>query len=607
MALRVAVVNGNWSSTSTWYGGVLPVAGDVVASNGFTVTIDQNVNVDSITNTVVSPVSVIPIMTGYVTPSGIVSASQEYSTPTYAAYNAFDGSVANNFNHWLTANSAFVSPQWVQYQFPTPKIIQAYSVQTTFGGPPSAWQFQGWNGSVWITLDTVTGVSSLTTPLVKTLTNTTAYSIYRLNLTAATTPSTFASVGELKMFELVADSQTSVAGGGFNLNSGVTVTCTNTGDGITSATGTCITYSGTGTSTINANILGSTTGTAGCIGVRVTGTGVLNINGNLVGYRTSSNNNIRALSIEANATVNLTGNISVPNQFTVYISSQCTFNIVGNVYVGTYNTTTTIYCAGTNAVINLTGNIYGQGGVGGWTMTGIYLGAICTLNVTGNLIGLNSDSRSHYLISVAANATINVVGSIQSGINGVSDYGEICFYSTVSSYLSHTGSIIASLSGYALYSTGSGAINIFSGPFISSTSGMQPFYVTRMHYKRTIGSYFEFRDNSTNGAVPPAAGAPATRLVSPNTVVDSPLPANVRYGTVYASGSLTGTMRVPVPGAVTYGVEVDNTVGTALLSAAQVWNYLRNDISVSGSIGDRLKNCATVESTGSQIASFKSS
>jgi hypothetical protein len=66
-------------------------------------------------------------------------------------------------------------------------------------------------------------------------------------------------------------------------------------------------------------------------------------------------------------------------------------------------------------------------------------------------------------------------------------------------------------------------------------------------------------------------------------------------------------MRVPIAGAVAYGVEVDNTIGTALLSAAQVWNYLRNDINVSGSIGDRLKNCSTVESTGSQIASFKSS
>jgi hypothetical protein len=163
------------------------------------------------------------------------------------------------------------------------------------------------------------------------------------------------------------------------------------------------------------------------------------------------------------------------------------------------------------------------------------------------------------------------------------------------------------LSGYALYSIGSGAINLITGPFISATSGMQPFYVTRMHYRRTIGSYFEFRDNSTNGALPPAASAPATRLVAPTTAVDAPSPANVRFGTSYALGSQTGTMRVPVASAVMYGVEVDNTVGTALLSAAQIWNYLRNDINVSGSIGDRLKNCSTVESTGSQIASFKSS
>ena len=594
MAQRAAIASGNWSNPAIWNVGVLPEPGDLVASNGFTVTIDQNINVDTITNGATGVGTAVPIMTSNTAPSGIASHSGTGNFVYYTAFTSFNGDVSNNCYGGNTVIGEFIA-----YEFTSPKKIGQFGIRYNGGNSSINYSLDGWNGSTWVTIGTHNTSGGATSPMFS---NPTAYIKYRIQFLTA---GVYTQINEFFMYDALSVAATS--GGTFILNSGVTVTCTNIGDGISSAVGACVTYSGVGTSTINANILGSTTGTPGCIGVRVTGTGILNINGNLVGYRTSSSNNTRALSIEANGTVNLTGNISVPNQFVVYISSQCTFNIVGNVYVGTYNTTTTVYCVGTNAVINLTGNVYGQGGVGGWGMTGIYLGAICTLNITGNLIGSNSDSRSHTLISVGANATVNITGTMQSGVNGSSDYGEVCFASVVSSYLNHIGSVIASLSGYALYSTGSGAINIMTGPFISSPTGMQPLYVSRMHYRRTMGSYYEFRNNSTNGALPPAASAPATRLVSPDTVVDAPIPANVRFGISYALGSQIGTMKVPVAGAVMFGVAVDNTVGTALLSAAQVWNYLRNDISVSGSIGDRLKNCATVESTGSQIASFKSS
>lgn len=48
---RWAVATGNWSNTATWNGGTLPQAGDDVFADGFTVTIDQNVNVLSIRTT----------------------------------------------------------------------------------------------------------------------------------------------------------------------------------------------------------------------------------------------------------------------------------------------------------------------------------------------------------------------------------------------------------------------------------------------------------------------------------------------------------------------------------------------------------------------------
>jgi len=54
MAIRWAVQNGNWSDTATWDGGTLPDVGDDVYSNGFTVTIDQDINVNKITHSAAS-------------------------------------------------------------------------------------------------------------------------------------------------------------------------------------------------------------------------------------------------------------------------------------------------------------------------------------------------------------------------------------------------------------------------------------------------------------------------------------------------------------------------------------------------------------------------
>ena len=75
MAVRVAIASGNWSNPAIWNGGVLPEPGDVVASNTFTVTIDQNINVDSITNGATGVGTAVPIMTSDTAPSGIATNS----------------------------------------------------------------------------------------------------------------------------------------------------------------------------------------------------------------------------------------------------------------------------------------------------------------------------------------------------------------------------------------------------------------------------------------------------------------------------------------------------------------------------------------------------
>lgn len=52
MAARTAVGTGNWSNPAIWDGGAtLPGVGDTADSNGFTVTIDQDIAVDALINT----------------------------------------------------------------------------------------------------------------------------------------------------------------------------------------------------------------------------------------------------------------------------------------------------------------------------------------------------------------------------------------------------------------------------------------------------------------------------------------------------------------------------------------------------------------------------
>jgi hypothetical protein len=84
-----------------------------------------------------------------------------------------------------------------------------------------------------------------------------------------------------------------------------------------------------------------------------------------------------------------------------------------------------------------------------------------------------------------------------------------------------------------------------------------------------------------------------------------PSTSDVRRGISYNAGTNIGTMDVPTSASVASGVPVDNTTGTAVLTIddiSKVWDVPVSSISVSGSIGERLKNCSTVATMGQQLA-----
>ena len=98
-------------------------------------------------------------------------------------------------------------------------------------------------------------------------------------------------------------------------------------------------------------------------------------------------------------------------------------------------------------------------------------------------------------------------------------------------------------------------------------------------------------------------GTLATTFAVPLSSNDFPIPSDVRFGVSYAGGNVTGSCYVPSASSVSFSVPIDDTVGLAILDASTLWSFDVNSLPSTG-IGGRLKNCATVEAVGAQIAAF---
>jgi len=86
-----------------------------------------------------------------------------------------------------------------------------------------------------------------------------------------------------------------------------------------------------------------------------------------------------------------------------------------------------------------------------------------------------------------------------------------------------------------------------------------------------------------------------------NTAGLSPADTDVRSGVVYNNGNDTGSAYIPAASSVGFGVPVDATTGTAVLTASAIFDTLTSTMTTSGSIGERLANVSTVAVTGQQI------
>ena len=564
--MAFALTGGTFSNPAIWDIGVVPTGSEDCYANGFNVTIDGTQSVGTIRN------SANPYVLGNTAVKGMTSntllgvGSVVSSNLISTAFQVFDNNITTA---WAT--TAGSGQGWIGFNFLTPKVIKRYYFRPVTNGTnsPSGWSFQGSNdGSAWDTLNS--NGAFQTTPFTSGLINSgnTPYTFYRLFINNSGAGGVQTSqILELEMTEnpsatAIVSSQT--AGGKFLTGSGSTLTCTDangirTYDVINNIPVLeCALPSGQ-TATVNANVSVFNNGAVGTVVlILLSNTGTLNMNGNFVNSNATTNNTSRTFLLNAAGTLTIVGSVSLtavatgnPSQFVILNLGNATVNIIGTV-------TTAGGSVGTQQTISQTG--------GRCNVTGTVVGGTNTNNV-----GIN-----------ATGGEVNITGNVTaSGGRGITF--------TSNAALTVNGVVTASSSSPAIVSTSTGVVQM-SGPFINS-SGVTAVQATRLFLNTT----------STFWRINTAAGV-QRQFSTTDYIGGYPGVPNVRDGVVFGQlGEFTGELIIPPTGSVRKDVPVDNTVGTAELTAADFLAAI--DASTSG-IGLRLKNVATVQTVGAQVTGF---
>jgi hypothetical protein len=317
----------------------------------------------------------------------------------------------------------------------------------------------------------------------------------------------------------------------FTLANGVTLTANVTNKSTTTAR-SCLQF--TAASPAVGTIVGNVTGgtVSSAFGANNTSTGTLNITGNVTGGSASSSFGVNNNS---SGSILITGN---------------SIGSTGSVSVGLNN------ASSGNAII--TGNSTGGPNLNSWGSRNVSTG---TLTITGIATGGNG--------SISYGVRNDSTGTVNLGRAKGNAYGP-----------GNTSGLAAAVGAS---NAGLGVIEIPELEY--GEYGMTP----------TDGTGIRLKKVSTNQAIFSYVDAGAAKTLVDATQGEMPAASDVRIGVSYASGALTGTCAVPAAASVAFGVPVDATTGTAVLTpeavAAAVWDEVLTGAThnVSSSAGRRLR------------------
>lgn len=551
MAIRFAIASGDFNNPAIWDIPTPPTASDEVWANGNNISITGSLQVQSLNNGQTPTMlydSAIPVMTSNTAPAGyvVVASSAQAAQP---AYQAFD---RNTGTYWQSSAQSGT----LRIQFPVSKSIQRYAIKR-YGNSydPTRWNFEASdNGSTWTVIhgpitSSVLATSDYYSPV---LNNTGSFGYYRMNISFNGGQVTIIMPG-LDMTESTASvtsSYVNTSGGQFIVAAGSAITASFNGGGSNSF------Y------LINTNI--SAPGTASFLG-------------NFTGNSTVSGTSQYGLGLLAGGTgrVNWTGNIvaakvNVSNQHAVRVTNAATFNLIGNIEGGS--------CASN----------FAQGGAG----TGLNNSGVgATINITGNVTG-GAGIYNHGVYNTGATSTINITGNFVPGASSTAT-GE-CFAvlnNAATSVVNLTGPATAIPTSPAIANTIVSSYLNISGPLINASNGTSAMYSVKSYIRTTPFTWMFTKLDTTS-----------VGLYTQDSVGGQPSGSDVRAGVYYGiDGGLTGSCYVPLSQYVSQGVLVDNTTGSAQLTAA---DFLSAISSSSDPLAIRLRNVATVDTVGGQIAAF---
>ena len=253
----------------------------------------------------------------------------------------------------------------------------------------------------------------------------------------------------------------------------------------------------------------------------------------------------------------------------VAVASPNSAAIVGDCTGGATNTNA-VRMTGTGTLTS-TGVLTGGSAFGGQAVRNTTTGS---LTVVGNCFG----GTGAEAVSNLSTGILTITGDCTGGNGAVGANNASTGTMTI------VGTINASEFASGVGGANRSQTTLLTGPFIASTTfGVNPIGCLAWRWADSL--------NDQTYITVPTSDLLATRnLVTPDNATNFPDEADVKDGVSYGiGGALTGTFEqtvAPDPADI----------------ATAVWSAATSSLTTSGSIGERLKNTATVSTTGEQLA-----
>jgi hypothetical protein len=531
MAIRKAVATGNWSAAATWDGGTIPSLEDTVYANGYTVTINQAIDLTGST----------------VDQSGSFIPGQIYEIVSLGTTNFA-----------LTANAIVPGTN------ATTAVAVTAAIGTIFQAVNSGTATTGTARRVGALLNYVNTPISVVTGGGFTMSG-------NHNITGA-----YIQAGSANCLTFTSTATSTLAG------------CRATGSAFNQST-RAISFGSTGTLTLNGIIAlgGRVTGSTfanGAHAIENTSTGTIaftdasTLTGGSGALCLAINNNSTGTVTVTSSTVTGGSNSSAyginnNSTGTVTVTSSPVTGASGNTTHGISNNSTGTVTVTSSTVTGASGN---QG-------VGIWNGGAGTITVESSTVTGGSGVLA-YGINNNSTGAVTVTSSTVTGGSSTNSHG---INNASTGTIVYTGDITATNSAHGLASASTAASVKVSGSLISSANGTAAIYASKFLIDPTPATA-KIRQ-AKNGA------STYSDFFTADNSLGQAAPADVRSGTVYANGNLTGSCAVPAAGSTALGVPVDSGFGTAVLTPAAIRSELSVELGrIDAAISSRLAPSGTL-------------